>query len=311
VGVADSSGTAAHPEGLSLTELLAAKQRGGVADLPAVGRSGMSALELVETTPADVILEATPVNLRTGQPGLDVVRAGLRRGRAVVLANKGPLALAYGELAGLSDLGDPLAPALRFSACVGGAMPTITLGSRVLAGARVLKVEAILNGTTQFILREIEAGRSFKNALAEAQRQGLAETDSSLDVDGWDAAAKLAIVANAVLGQPATIRDVEVEGIGGVTPELLASASARGERVVLLCLAEPVGGEGNRFLLRVAPTPLPLAHPLARLDAAEMGVVYHTDIAGRATAISLERDPVPTASAMLRDLLDVVGALPN
>jgi homoserine dehydrogenase len=311
VGAADSTGAAVDPNGLDPALLLEAKRRGGVAGLPSIGRPGMSAVELVQSTRATVVLESTPVDLRTAQPGLDVCRTALRRRTAVVLANKGPLALAYGELAGLSDLTDPRAPALRFSACVGGALPTVDLGRRVLAGARVLKVEAVLNGTTQFILREMEAGRTFGAVLAEAQRRGLAETDPSLDVDGWDAAAKLVIVANAVLKQPATIRDVEVEGIGNVTPELLAAALARGERVVLFCLAEPAGTRDGRFRLRVGPMALPRAHPLARMDAEEMGVVYYTDIAGRATALTLERDPIPTASAMLRDLLDVVGAIPD
>lgn len=308
VGAADSSGAACRPDGFEPGELLSAKRQGGVAGMPGVGRPGMSALELVRQVPADAVLEATPVDLRTGQPGLDVVRAALRRGLAVVLANKGPLALAYGELAQLSDLGNPGAPALRFSACVGGALPTVNLGSRILAGARVLKVEAVLNGTTQFILREMEAGRSFEDGLAEAQRRGLAETDPSLDVDGWDAAAKLVIVANAVLRQPATIRDVQVQSMRGLTPDLLAAAAARNERVVLLCLAERAADDAGQFQLRVGPTSLLKTHPLARMDGEEMGVVYYTDIAGRATATTLESDPVPTASAMLRDLLEVAGA---
>jgi len=310
VGAADSSGAAIEPGGFDPAVLLAAKERGGVAELPGAGRPGMSALELVEKVPADAVLEATPVDLATGQPGLDVARTALRRGVPVVLANKGPLALAYAELAALSDLENPGAPALRFSACVGGAMPTINLGRRVLAGARVLKVEAVLNGTTQFMLRGMEAGRSYAEVLAEAQRRGLTETDPSLDVDGWDAAAKLVIVANAVLRQPTTLAEVEIEGIARVTPEVLRAATARGERVVLLCLAQPDRG-GERFCLRVRPTALPLGHPLARMDAEEMGVVYHTDIAGRASATSLERDPVPTAAAMLRDLLEIAGATPH
>jgi len=308
VGAADSSGAAFRPDGFDPGELLSAKREGGVAELSGVGRPGMSALELVAQVRAAALLEATPVDLRTGQPGLDVVRAALRRGMAVVLANKGPLALAYGELAELSDLGDVGAPALRFSACVGGALPTVNLGRRILAGARVLRVEAVLNGTTQFILREMEAGRPFEDALAEAQQRGLAETDPALDVDGWDAAAKLVIVANAVLRQPTTIGDVRVEGIRRLTQDLLTAAAARKERVVLLCLAERAADGVADFQLRVGPTSLPMTHPLARMDADEMGVVYHTDIAGRATATTRERDPVPTASAMLRDLLEVVGA---
>jgi homoserine dehydrogenase len=208
----------------------------------------MSAVELVQSTRARVVLESTPVDPRTAQPGLDVCRTALRRRTAVVLANKGPLALAYGELAGLSDLTDPRAPALRFSACVGGALPTVDLGRTRSGGARVLKVEAVLNGTNavHHCGKWKRDGRS-ERSLAEAQRRGLAETDPSLDVDGWDAAAKLVIVANAVLKQPATIRDVEVEGIGNVTPELPRRGIGKGQRVVLFCLAEPAGNPRRSF----------------------------------------------------------------
>ncbi|MFL5496179.1 MAG: homoserine dehydrogenase [Gemmatimonadales bacterium] len=310
VGATDSAGAAFDPGGLDASAVLAAKERGdSVASLPVVGHPGMSGLELVSSIQADAVLESTPVNLRTGQPGLDIVRAALRHGVPVVLANKGPLALAYADLAALSDLGDSTRPPLRFSACVGGAMPTINLGVRDLAGARILRVEAVLNGTTQYMLRAMEQGLRFAEVLADAKQRGLTETDPSLDVDGWDAAAKLVIVANAVLRQPSTVADVAVEGITRVTPEMLDHAARRIERLVLLCLAEPSGDSAGSFRLSVRPTALPLGHPLARMDGDEMGVVYHTDIAGRASATSLERDPMPTAAAMLRDLLEITAPL--
>lgn len=310
VGASDSGGSAVAEQGLDLTSLLAAKARGmSVASLPGCGRPGLSGLALVGRVEAPaIVLESTPVNLRSGQPGLDITRTALRHGLSVVLANKGPITLAFAELAALSDLGVPTAPALRFSACVGGALPTINIGMRDLAGARILRFEAVLNGTTQYLLRAMEAGRPYEEVLAEAAKAGLTETDPSLDVDGWDAANKLVIVANAVLRQPATLADVQVEGIARVTPDQLRAAAARGERVVLLCLAErPEDDPEAPFRLSVRPTALPLAHPLARMDGDEMGVVYHTDIAGRATATSREVDPVPTAAAMLRDLLEITG----
>jgi homoserine dehydrogenase len=312
VGAADSAGAALDPAGLDQSAILAVKDGGGsVGALPAAGHPGMSGLDLVRSLPADAVLESTPVDLRTGQPGLDIVRGALRQGTPVVLANKGPLALAYAELAALSDLSDSARPALRFSACVGGALPTINLGLRDLAGARILRVEAVLNGTTQYLLRAMEQGRDYPEVLADAQRRGLTETDPSLDVEGWDAASKLVIVANAVLRQPATLADVQVEGITRVTPEMLGAAVQRGERIVLLCLAEPAPDRVGTFRLSVGPAALLFDHPLARMDGDEMGVVYHTDIAGRASATSRERDPVPTASAMLRDLLEIGSLRPR
>jgi homoserine dehydrogenase len=324
VGAADSSGAAADPDGLDIAALLAAKRAGSsVATLLGVGRAGTTALGLARTLDADALLEATPVNLRDGQPGLDVVRAALGRGIACVLANKGPLALAYAELAAMSDLapqemGDgswglaaapplllsPIShlPALRFSACVGGAMPSVNVGWRDMVGCRIERVEAVLNGTTQGILRAMEQGTSYADALAEMQRRGLAETDPTLDVEGWDAANKVTILANAVLHQPTTLADIAVEGITRLTTNELRAASARGERIVLLCLAERAG---DVYRLSVRPTALPATHPLARMSADEMGIVYHTDIAGTLSMTTRETDPVPTAAAMLRDTIEI------
>ena len=184
-------------------------------------------------------------------------------------------------------------------------MPTINIGWRDLAGCRIERVEAVLNGTTQGILRAMERGDSYADALAEMQRRGLAETDPTLDVEGWDAANKTVILANAVLRRPTTLADVAVEGITRLTADELRAASARGERIVLLCLAER---QGDDFALSVRPTALPAEHPLARMSGDEMGVVYYTDIAGRLSVTSLERDPVPTAAAMLRDTISIVSA---
>ncbi|MFO7168754.1 MAG: homoserine dehydrogenase [Chloroflexota bacterium] len=311
IGAVDSGGCAFDPAGLDVSSLLAAKRAGAsVVTLAGVGRPGTFGPELARQVEADILLEATPVNLTDGQPGLDTVRVALRRGMHAVLANKGPLALAYTELAELSDMGEPSEergdpkdwPALRFSACVGGYLPTVNIGRRDLAGARIERVEAVLNGTTQGILRMMEAGISYADALAEMQRRGLAETDPSLDVEGWDAANKLVILANAVLRRPTTLADVSIEGITGLTAEALREASARGTRIVLLCLAERADGG---YRLSVRPTPLPLDHPLARMSGDEMGIVYYTDIGGRTSATSAERGPQPTAAAMLRDILDI------
>ncbi len=305
IGVADSRGAAADPGGLPLEALAELKRAGkGVGDLPGAGLPGTTALDLARDLDYDLLMEATPVNLETAQPGLDVALMALGRGRNVVLANKGPLALAYARLAALGDLdGTPGKPQMRFSACVGGAMPTINVGRRDYAGARILRIEAILNGTSQGILRMMEQGIEYAAALAEMQRRGLAETDPSLDVEGWDAANKLVIIANAVLRRPTTLKDVAVEGVLGLSADDLAAAQAHGERIVLRCLAEWTGSD---YTLSVRPTSLPGAHPLARMSGDEMGIVFETDITGRQTLTTMERDPVPTASAMLRDAVNIV-----
>jgi homoserine dehydrogenase len=311
VGVVDSGGALVDANGLDVAQIVAHKRlKQSVVSLPG-GQAGVAGPEIARTIAADVLLEATPVNLTTGQPGLETCLIALRRGISLVLANKGPLALAYQELAMLSDMGDGKDrgnprdwPALRFSACVGGSLPTINIGRRDLAGARILRVEAVLNGTTQGILRAMEQGTSYDDALAEMQRRGLAETDPTLDVEGWDAANKLTIVANAVLRRPTTLKEIAVQGITDLTAESLREQLEQGQRVVLLCLAEQAG---NDYHLSVRPTALPLYHPLARMTDDEMGLVYYTDIAGVQTATTMERDPIPTAAAMLRDVIDIAA----
>ncbi len=308
-GAADSRGAAIDANGIDPQTIFACKDAGSpIHSLagglsPGIGRPGMTARELAAAAQCDVICEATPVDLKTGQPGLDIVRDALARGVHCVLANKGPLALAYPELAALSDLsGDANRPRLRFSGCVGGALPTINLGLRDLSCANITRVEAMVNGTCQGILRLMESGQPFDAALAEMQRRGVVEADPSLDIDGWDEAVKLVIIANAVLRRPTRLSDLRVTGIRAVTLGDLRAAAARGERLVLLGLAERNAGD---WALSVAPVALPVSHPLARMSGDEMGVVYHTDISGTLTATAEEHDATPTAAAMLRDLIDV------
>jgi homoserine dehydrogenase len=320
IGVAELGGCAIDENGLDLGELLATLQaKQSIASLPSVGRPGMPGIELLTQLRPDIVLEATPVNLQDGQPGLSIVTAALQQGIHVVLANKGPLALAYRKLAALSDLSvgwgrvyhekpsTPIAqtpyPKLRFSACVAGALPTINLGCRDLAGCGILRLEAVFNGTTQYILRAMEEGQSYEAALLDAQRRGIAETDPSLDVDGLDAAAKLVITANAVLGQAAQLSDVRVQGIRGLSQASVQQSLKNGQRMVLVCLAELIDGS---YQLSVQPTALTLEHPLARLTPDEMGVVFYTQDVERLSCASSEPGAAPAAAAMLRDMLEIV-----
>lgn len=306
VGVSDSSGVAYDPAGLDIAAIVALKRGGGrVSALPS-HRPAMSSAQMVEQARPSFLLEATPTNLKDAQPGLDIVRAALRGGSHAVLASKGPLVLAYAELAALSDLaGPPGAPALRFSGAVGGALPTINVGRRDLAGATIERAELIVNGTTQVILEEMADGKSFDQALAAAQAQGIVEPDPSLDVDGWDAANKLVIFANAVLGQPTGLGDLQVTGIRDVRAADLRAAWGAGGRISVVGTAERAAD--GRYALRVAPTILGPEHPLAHMRHGEMGAVFYSDIIGRTTVASLEDGPMGSTQAMLRDVIEIVG----
>jgi homoserine dehydrogenase len=301
VGAADSSGAAICPEGLDPQQLVDLKTLGqGVADYPHWGRLGVSALEMVQATDADLFLDASPASMEDGQPGLACIEAALTRGMHVVTANKAPLVLAFPRLEGLAR---EHGLQLRYDACVAGGLPAINLGQRDLAAAHIYRLEGILNLTTNYILtRMAEDGLSYDEALADAQAAGHAEADPSLDVEGWDAANKLVILAHSVLSYPARLDEVAVEGITHVTEEMLVRAAGQGKRVKLLATAQE---DGIRYRLSVRPTWLDADHPMAQLRPKQMGIVYYSDISGAIAAAIVEETPVPTASAMLRDVIEV------
>jgi homoserine dehydrogenase len=305
VAVADTSGCLVSEQGLDPAAIVEAKRRRqGVVTLAGGNLHVTDMLTAVRQLPADLLLEATPTDIQTGQPGLDLVRAALQRGMHVVMASKGALVVAFDELARLSDWsGNRRAPRLRFSGAVAGALPSVNVGWRDLAGGEITTLEAVLNGTTQVMLTMMGEGKTYAEALAEAQRIGIAEPDPILDVEGWDAANKLLILANAVLRQPTRLSDIAVEGITHITPDDIRQARHNGGNLILLARAER--GADGRYALSVRPTAVPAHHPLARLGMQEAGIVYHSDIFGRTAAFSMEDGPLGTAAAMLRDILSI------
>jgi homoserine dehydrogenase len=300
-GVSDRSGLAICSSGLDVQEILRLKREGqGVAAYGEWGQPGRTALDLVRTADADLLVEASPANMVDGQPGLGCIETALVRGMHVVTANKAPLVLAYDRLL---DLARRHKVQLRFDATVAGGLPAINLGQRDLAAAHIHRLEGVVNLTTNYILtRMAEDGLSYEEALGDAQRAGHAETDPTLDVEGWDAANKLVILARSVLGVPATLDDIAVQGITGIGTDLLSQAMAAGKRVKLVAVAVLEDG-GYRF--EVKPTWLDANHPLAQLGAKQMGIVFHTDISGSISAAIVEETPLPTASAVLRDLVQI------
>lgn len=303
VGAADSRGAAYDPvNGLDPGTIVKLKMDGGtVAEYPEVGKRDWLAPSLVATAQADVLLEASPVNLEHGaEPGLSTIRTALRRGMHVATPNKGPLVVAYREL---HDLAAKHHAKLRFDGTVAGGLPALYIGQRDLRGALVRHMEAVPNLCTGYVMDMLADGMSWEEARRHARDAGVLEGDGSWDLEGWDAAAKLVILANTVLSEPATMDDVALTGVTGLEPDQLQAARERGKRYRLLARAvlAPDGG----YELTVAPVPLSPDHPLGGLGEKQMGVVYETDIYGTITAIIDEPSPVPSAATMLRDVLDM------
>ena len=301
VAAVDIGGAAVAPEGgLPLLPLLSHVQQGGTVETFApFGRPGMAGPTVIREVPADVLVEATPTNLIDGEPGRTHLLGALEQGMEVVSANKGPLVLYYREI---HDLARHQGCGVHISAATAAALPTVDVGEVCLAGSRVLAIEGILNGTTNYILSRMQSeGCTYETALKAAQVQGIAETDPRLDVEGWDTANKLILIANRIFGTTLGPQDVTVQGITRITPTEIASAAQAGQVIKLIGTAERRGGEVR---LSVAPRSLDVCHPLATIHGSEKGVSYLTDTMDRITVMGGRSSPQGAGAALLKDLIN-------
>ncbi|MDH3400080.1 MAG: hypothetical protein OEM03_03845 [Chromatiales bacterium] len=297
VCIADSSGVAMDSLGYDPATLRQEKAAGKrVSDMRGYNRS-LRVTDVIEDQACDLVMEASPVNLEHGDPGLAITRAALSNGISVVLANKAPLVLAFHELHQLARDNDCK---LGFSATVCGGLPVVNIGRRDLVAADIELLRGIFNSTCNFILDEMATGRSYEDALLEAQRRGIAEADPALDVEGWDTANKLSIIANSILGMSVTLEDIKVSGITALTQDFVMAEKEQGRRVKLVATAH----EGK---LSVGPVSLPDSDFLANCDGWEMGVEIHSDIYGKMYHKLWEREPIPTAASMLRDAVNILA----
>ncbi len=291
---ADSSGVARRPAGFVPMALAQFKRAGGrICDLEDAVAEPL--VDAIRHTACDLVVEASPVNLQDGEPGLSATRTALECGMHVVLANKGPLVLAFQAL---HQLAAQKNAKLAYSATVCGALPVINIGKRDLVAADIYLVRGIFNSTSNFILAEMTQGRTFAGALAEAQRRGIAEADPSLDIEGWDTANKLVILANSMLGIHATLCDVTVTGMTSITTAQLQAAAHQGHTIKLVATARQ---DGSGYRLTVEPEVVAQIDFLGGCSGWEMGIEIHSDLYGKLYHKIWEDSPVPTAAAMLRD----------
>jgi homoserine dehydrogenase len=263
------------------------------------GRPCASSGRFIETVPADVLFELTPLDPRRGEPATTHVRAALKRGLHVITANKGPVAFALPRLRALAHHKRRLF--LHEGAVLDGT-PVFNLVERCLPGAKVLSFRGTLNGTTSLILSRMEEGRTAAEALREAQRLGITEADPGLDVDGWDAAVKGCALAHALWGIRVAPPRVRRTGIRGLTLRDVRRAARSGERIRLVVRGARVG---RRARLRVRPERIPLGDPLAG-SGGDSALVLTTDLLGEIAVVERGGTVDQTAYALLSDLLTIV-----
>ena len=238
-------------------------------------------------------------------PARDLVLRALRSGKPVVSANKELLANHGGEL---WDAAGEAGVDLLFEASVAGGIPLIRALRESLAGERIHRVMGIVNGTTNFILsRMATSGASYHEALAEAQGLGYAERDPTADVEGFDAAAKAAILANVAFGAKVVAGDVYREGISGLTSQDIEAATRLGYAIKLLAVVD--GAPDGSLGVRVHPAMVPLSHPLASVRDSFNAVFVEGEAVGQLMLLGRGAGGLPTASAVLGDLVDAAHNL--
>ncbi|MBK8023564.1 MAG: homoserine dehydrogenase [Chloroflexi bacterium] len=289
-------GCVVAPDGVAIAPDWLLKARDLRSEGQALGyETDWDSLRIARSSSADVVVEATPTDLKTAQPALDHCLSAIAGGKHLVLANKGPIALAYDELRQAAKQAGVL---LRFEATVMAGTPSLRLGMQALAGCTIRSARGILNGTTNYMLTQMEAGQPYDAVLAEAQRLGYAEADPTADVDGWDAAGKAIILAAALFNKTLTLDQMQVSGIRSISPADIEAARAAGERWKLIAEVTPEGGT-------VAPVRIPVSHPLAGVAGTTNAVTFNTDLMGDITLIGAGAGRLQTGFALLSDLIDI------
>ena len=295
VACVDNKGSAIDTSGLDIQRLLEIKKnKGTVGEYYSNKTSRLEPLQIIENIDAEIVLELTPTNLTDGEPGLSHITSAMKYGKNVITVNKGPLSVAFPSLIELANYNGIM---FKFSGTVGGGTPILEFAKRCLKGDRIVSFKGILNGTTNFILSKMEEGLTFKNALKDAQIKGYAETVPSLDIDGFDAAAKLVIMANWLMGMKVALEDVNRNGITKVKTQEVSKAIKKGNAIKLIASCE------NKRLV-VKPMEVSKLDPIC-VNGTLNSVTFSLEYAGNQTIIGRGAGGIETASAILRDMIEI------
>lgn len=298
VACADNGGIVTCDQGLDLDRLLNIKKK--KKSVIQYGPSANSAdiLDVIENMDAEVVIELTPTNIVDGEPGKNHIISAMKSGKNVITVNKGPLAL---EFPSLIELAEYNRIAFKFSGTVGGGTPILEFAKRCLKGDRIISFEGILNGTTNYILSKMYEGLNFSQALQDASEKGYAEKDPTLDIDGYDAVAKLVIASNFLMNMKSTIKDVTRIGIRKVKPSQVISERKKGYAIKLIASCD-----GKNLIVK--PKPVSMKNPIC-VDGILNAITFTCQHSGQQTIIGKGAGGMETASAILRDLIDIRGII--
>jgi homoserine dehydrogenase len=296
-------GAAIDPAGIALEVALRLAESGQRLDGLSAFPAPKDNFAFIQACPADVLFENTPVNHATGQPASDTLAAALEGGMHAITANKGPVAHAYSRLIRLAQQKNRR---FLFESAVMDGAPIFSLFRGPLPAANIMGFHGILNSCTNLLLERMEQGMIFEDAVRYAQSIGIAETDPAADIDGWDAAIKISAIATVLMGQPIKPQEVDREGIRGITPEMIESTLAAGERWKLVCRARK---EGERVAAQVKPERVGPGSPLYSITGTSSYVQFELDVLPGLGIVESNPGPETTAYGLLSDLVNAVRGM--
>jgi homoserine dehydrogenase len=293
-------GSAVNTTGLDLAQALELIENGNslnaLSSIPVPGDN----FEFIHRSDADVLFENTPVNYASGQPAVDHIKTALEMNMHAITANKGPVVHAYRRL---TDLASSNGRIFFFESTVMDGAPVFSTFRQSLPAAQLRSFRGILNSTTNLILTRMEAGESFDQALKFAQSIGIAETDPSGDIDGWDAAVKVAALVTVLMDTPIKPAEVDRLGIRGIKSSDITYARSEGKRWKLVCSAKR---EGDHITTRVAPELVESSSPLFNVDGTTSIIQFETDVLGKLSIIETDPSLHTTAYGLLADFINAV-----
>ncbi|MGZ3679055.1 MAG: homoserine dehydrogenase [Ktedonobacterales bacterium] len=295
-----SAGAVVWPEGVSAREV-AAMERPPADRQHGTGQTTSDALDFIRNVPADVVLELTTLNPQSGQPAIEHIRAALSAGKHVVTANKGPIAYAYREL---RELAREHGVALRFESTVMDGTPIFRMAEAALPATTISGFRGLLNSTSNYVLDRMAHGETLEQAIAGAQRLGVAEANPSNDLEGWDASVKATVLANVLMDADLRPTDVQREGLGA---EAMRQAEAERQPGQTLKQVVEASRDGEAVSARVRLMALPESDLLAHLSGMEAALLLHTDTMQDLTLIEGEGGPGQTAFGVVADLVTIAG----
>ena len=293
-------GRAINHDGILLKKALEiSAENGSMNDLSVIS-TPEEIQDFITLSKADFLLEISPVNYSTGEPAVTHIRAALSNNMHAVSANKGPIVHAYNELTALARKSGRK---FLFESAVMDGAPIFSTFREALPTAEIHGFEGILNSCTNLLIEKMEQGSSFEEAVIHAQSIGIAETDPSGDIDGWDAAIKVAALATVLMGIPLKPQNINRKGIRDLNPHQIRQAKKEGKRWKLVCTAEKSNG---KFTAKGAPQIVSPSSPLFLVNGTSSFVLFKTDVLPGFGILESNPGPETTAYGLLADILNIL-----